>query len=199
MYLNYMKYFVGLLCVLCFVRLPAQNAHTQLQKVQDSLRQLKVDTFLVYTIECLGSGYIDTCNPVAQYLFWRKGGKSFVKKFNQCHTYQAWQIIENDPLIFSISNKANILKEKIKTPVYFIHGDGSMGDEVSAFTDHDCYDDVTVITGTAITNKRVSEYYLNFKKFGNGRMNVNYQYNQNTALKALIDKLNLSVHKLYPQ
>lgn len=193
-----MKYICIVLCLLFFVNLPAQNVSTQIEKVQDSLRKMKVDTFLVYNIECVGSVYFDSCNGFNKYLFWRQSGKSFIEKVNVCLHYHAEQIDVDDPLMFFFNNRVRIVKEEIKTPVYTVQGRNGKSDKFSVFIDHTCFDELTITTGTVTIKKSVSEFNLNLKKFDNGKMNINYKYNQGTVLKTLVDKADSCIKKFYP-
>jgi len=113
--------------------------------------------------------------------------------------YDVVAVTVDNPLAYFVGNKTKIEKEEIKIPVYYIRGDGSKSDEISAFTQHDCFHEVTMIIGSSATHKGVSEFSLNYKKFENGRMNINYSYNQSTALKVLISKANSAIKKLAAQ
>jgi len=179
------------------------NKHSErdLKKMIDSLTRIEaVDTFLNYSLTCIGGMRIDTCNyydPL--YLFWTQDGKTFLKKFDDCQFYKSVLLDSTNPLKFYMTYKSQINREQIKPPTYIQSKKGNVVTEISSSIDHTCYYEMTFIINSEKTFKRVSDYDLNFIKFDNGKKNMYYNYNRQTKLKSLIDKIDELLKQLYGQ
>ncbi|KAA9035542.1 hypothetical protein FW778_21535 [Ginsengibacter hankyongi] len=175
-----------------------KESEQALKQMIDSLNHNEaVDTFLNYSLTCIGGMRLDTCNYYdAEYLFWIEGEKTFLKKFDGCGFYKSLPLDSIDPLTFYLTHKNQIDKEQIKPPTYIQSKKGNVVTEISSTIDHTCYYEMTFIINGDKVFKRVSDYDLNFIRFDNGKKNIYYNYNRQTKLKSLIDKIDeLLKHK----
>jgi hypothetical protein len=164
---------------------------------QDSLIKNSVDTLLNYTLECAGYYSIDTCNFFdAHYIFWKQHDKTYLQRFDDCNIYKAILLDIINPLTFYIAQKKKIDYEIIYGPTYVESKHGDTVITIEQSIDHTCWHEMTFLTKKKRVIKNVSEYYLAFRKFENGRKNMYYNYNQRTQLKELIEQIKKLVEKL---
>ena len=186
--------------IFCFYSLTAQSIDTRINKKIDSLRNIGVDTFLVYHINCVGSIIIsnDKCTITeTKFLWWTQMSATYVQIFDNCYSYS---VIKNDTLkslTFYINNKYQIDNETIKQAEnrkvisYKRNGKKYKREEVRYSTvDHSCHDIFKFMVDTTIITKDCDNYDLQFKQFDDGLPNTNWEYNQATKLKVLIDIIN---------
>jgi hypothetical protein len=163
------------------------------QRIEIFTRDLKLDTFLIYSFPCSGGMSFDSCaTEETHYLFWVQNGKYYVKKFEYCHVFQSVIIDTSGILPFYFSNAHIIDKETIKPPTYYKIRKSKTGFDtlrMSSFVDHSCYHELSFHIKNRIVRKTVDIYDLDFAKFDSGERNIYYRYNQRTKLKALIDKI----------
>jgi hypothetical protein len=156
----------------------------------DSLNHTEADTFLIYSLECLGGMRLDTGNYYdPQYLFWKQKGNIFLKKFDDCKLYKAVLLDSLNPLTFYLVHKNQIDREEIKNPTYLQSRRGNVVTEITSTIDHTCFYEMTFLFNGEKKFKRASDYDLTFIKFDNRKRNIYYKYNQQTKLKLLIDKI----------
>jgi hypothetical protein len=170
----------------------------KIQKQIDSSKILGVDTFLVYNLYCNGVMMsVDTCTyEESQYLLWTHQNKYYIKKFDYCRTYKPILLDTINPLLFYISNKTRINKEKIKMPTYVQSRKGNAETIITSTMNHTCFYKMAFQIGSSNMIKSVSDYDLTFATFDNGKKNMYYTYNQKTKLKELIGQLTKLVGEL---
>lgn len=166
------------------------SVEKRLKTFQDSLKQNNIDTFLNYSMVCLGGVYPpDTCNFFDNsYLFWKQNGITFLQKFDGCKFYKSVVLDTINPLTFYIAQHKKIDGEKIYHPTYVQSKHGNTVTTIEETIDHTCFYEMTCFIKKKKIFKSVSEYDLTLKKFDNGRKNIYYNYNQQTQLKILIDQ-----------
>ena len=87
------------------------NTHIEehLKQMLDSLRHAESETFLIYSLKCVGGMRIDTCNYFdTEYLFWKQNKNTFLQKFNDCKFYKPVLLDSLNPLTFYLSHKDQI-------------------------------------------------------------------------------------------
>jgi hypothetical protein len=186
------KKFVLLFTLFLTISLNAQVVDDNVQKQIVILKQVNVDTFLIYSLSCNG-GLIpfDTCAyEETQYLFWTQNLKTFLKRFDYCNDYKPIQIDSLNPLSFYFVNKLLIAQEEIKQPTYYEVKRTKKGIDTLENTitvDHSCYHKFDFILNGDTSKKVIDNFDLDYVKFDNGKKNIYYSYNQGTKQKKLID------------
>lgn len=181
-----------LLTIFLTLTLNAQVIDEKIQKQVDVLKQSKVDTFLVYSLSCNGGLIpLDTCAyEQTQYLLWTQNSRTFLRRFDYCSDYKPIQIDSLNPLSFYFTNQFLIAKEVIKQPTYYEIKRSKKGIDTLLNTitvDHSCYHQFDFIVNGDTVRKTIDNFDLNYVKFGNGKKNIYYSYNQRTKQKKLID------------
>jgi hypothetical protein len=186
------KKFVLLFTLFLTISLNAQVVDDNVQKQIVILKQVNVDTFLIYSLSCNG-GLIpfDTCAyEETQYLFWTQNLKTFLKRFDYCNDYKPIQIDSLNPLSFYFVNKLLIAQEEIKQPTYYEVKRTKKGIDTLENTitvDHSCYHKFDFILNGDTSKKVIDNFDLDYVKFDNGKKNIYYSYNQGTKQRKLID------------
>jgi hypothetical protein len=110
-----------ILCLYSSLLSKSQEIDLRISNQIDSLRKSKIDTILLYSLPCAVDlalipdfCYVDD----EQYLFYIKNDSCFLKRFDNCKTYQTL-LLDTNPLSFYFNNKAIIDKDEIKPPTYF--------------------------------------------------------------------------------
>ena len=179
----------------------AQTRYT-IWDFRDSLKLTGIDSLMVYSQECAGSApvfVIDNCfirDPY--YLMWRSNGKFYIKRFDQCHRYRLIEIDSLKPYQFYFKNKTTIDTEEIRPPTfaqYFKKGNKFIRQENIIVAEHDCVYKFFLSVNGQTSEKKVSWFNLTNKNF-DGRKNINYDRNQRTRLKELIDAIDDTVSQL---
>jgi hypothetical protein len=180
-----------------------QVIENRIQKQIDNLKLSNVDTFLIYSFACYhgeSADPFDTCTyPETQYLFWIQNTKTFLKRFDYCKTYKAIQLDTTNPIRFYLLNKRTVDKEEIKKPTCYEIRKTKKGVDTlinTSFIDHSCYHQFNFWVKNKSVKKVTDIYDLEFEKFDDGKKNIYYSYNQNTKLKALIDKISNLLQQL---
>lgn len=161
------------------------------KRVMNFRDQNKIDTFIVYSILCIGVPFSsDSCEyEKPSYLIWKKSDNYFLKKFDCLNNYPNIQLDSINPLTFYLKNKKKIEKENIKPPSYYeikkIKGkiDTSL---IFGATSHSCFHTFSFLSKGKLEEKRVDAYNIGFKKFDDGHKNIYYNYNEKTKLQYLI-------------
>ena len=176
----------------------ATDIKKRAQNFHDSLTKNNIDTVLNYTLKCVGYfTIIDTCNYFdAHYIFWKQRSKTYLQKIDDCNAYKAILLDTANPLTFYIAQKKRIDQEIIYPPAYVEYQHGDSGILIQQSIDHTCYYEMTFLINTKKKFKSVSDYDLRFKSFDNGRKNMYYNYNQQTQLKRLIEKIEQLIKQL---
>lgn len=164
-------------------------------KFIEKLRIEKIDTISVYETYSTGRAIIlknsgeeiDDCEysivPKTIYLFWKKNGKNFITKKNDCYDFATVEFTEKN-----IWETFYLNKEKIKTekPERFrLSSDGFM------MIDHSSYREFKFLT-----NKETVKQYFDLYDFlekeeytDNPRKNLSYDFNQSLKSKLVMDIL----------
>lgn len=164
------------------------------QVVGDRVNQYRtkhaIDTFLVYSLPCTGGVWLDTCDfEDPHYLFWKHNGQYFLKRFDFCKTYQTLSLDTTNPLSYYLANRSRIDKEEIRSPLYYElrrHKDTVDSIAYTLTQNHSCYHKFQFPFTKIGTYKYAGTFDLDLKYFDNGKLNLNYRYNQDTKLKVLI-------------
>ena len=172
-----------------------QVIENRVTKQIDSLRLLKVDTFLIYSFTCntggLPSDPFDTCSyEETQYLFWMQNSKTFLKRFDYCKNYEAVELDTTNPIMFYLINRRAIDNEEIKAATYYEIRRTKKGIDTligTSMVDHSYYHNFNFWIKDRSIRKTVDIYNLSFEKFENGKRSIYYNYNQRTKLKGVID------------
>jgi len=165
-----------------------QTIDIRIQKEIDTLRLAHVDTFLIYSVPCVGCERIvslDTCSYEEEpwYLLWKKSTNYYLQKFDFCKNYKPILLDTLNPLSFYLMYGSKIDKEEIKPPTYL----KSKNIAISSSVDHTWFYEMTFLLKDKKVFKKVSHYDLTFTTFDNGRKNMYALYNQHTRLKKLIE------------
>jgi hypothetical protein len=170
----------------------------RIQKEIEILKVAQVDTFLIYSVPCVGCESIvslDTCLYEEQpwYLLWKQSTNYYLKKIDFCKNYNSILLDTLNPLSFYLANSSKIAGEEIKPPKYM----KSKNVAISSSVDHTWFYELTFLVKGKKVFKKVSHYDLTFFAFDNGRKNMYAYYNQHTKLKKLIELIDqLDAEKL---
>jgi hypothetical protein len=170
----------------------SSNGQMVKDDIESFIKVRAIDTFLIYYQPCIGYSYpADTCQPKdTHYLLWKESNEYFAKKFQTCYTSNSNSIDIKNPLAYYIANRQTINDEEIKQPTYLKSVKKRKTiDTIMVITaiDHSCHYKFMFGLNGVVTKKSADEFDLNFIKFDTGEMNINYEYNQKTKLKKLID------------
>jgi len=169
-------------------------------RVAQFISSHSIDTFLVYSVPCSGSVYLDSCQyDDPHFLFFKKKDNYYLKRFDYCTTYQPLLLDANNPLTYYLEDKAVIDTEEIKPPTYIeVKKKRNKVDSLLTISSvsHSCYYKFQLSFGKEPVYKYANSYDLEFKVFDNGKDNMYYTYNQQTKLKALIDLTSLLIKNL---
>lgn len=169
-------------------------------KFIDKLRIEKIDTISVYQTYSTGGAIllknpgeeIDDCEysivPKTIYLFWKKNGKNFITKKNDCYDYATVEFSEKNIWETFYLNKEKIKSEK---PDRF-----RISNEEFMVIDHSSYREFKFLT-----NKETVEQFFDLYDFlekeeykDNPEKNLSYNFNQSLKSKVVMDILqNLSM------
>lgn len=163
-------------------------------KIEAFLKKESIDSFLIYSYPCIGYQEIsDTCSARNErYLLWIKNNRYYIKQYKECNISTSVILKSNNPLDFYINNKQIIDTEIIKPPEHYEYQKNKAGFDtlfVRISVDHSCFHTFRFSLGNQIVNKSADIFDLNYPKFDNGEKNINYDYNEATKFKALIDQL----------
>jgi len=97
-----------IILILTFCVTPPSNGQTidtRIRKEIDILRQSHIDTFLIYSVPCVGCETIvsdDTCSNEEQswYLLWKKSTIYYLQKFDFCKNYKPVLLDTLNALLF---------------------------------------------------------------------------------------------------
>lgn len=159
---------------------------------RDSLKSAGIDSLIIYSKECKGESLfvMDSCHwQQPYYLMWQTNGKFYIKKFELCYKHRTLQLDSLKPYQFYFDNKKVIDVEEISTPAYIQYkkkGNRLIKEEIHTEVDHDCFFNFSFSIGPDITEKNVSQFNLTTKDFKEGK-NINYNKNQKTKLKNLVE------------
>ena len=169
-----------------------------------SLKEQGVNTIISFHPYCVGciTTWSDTSKSAChsadlQYLIWTKDNQNFIQLFDQCYEYQPLIGVVTHFIAIYDEHLQEILKEEIKPVAYNILVDGKEQIFESSI-DHDFHHDFLFYLETGKVAKPMQDYYLNNRFEGDFSnrpntaskpINVNYQYNQKTYLKKLLDEL----------
>lgn len=184
----------------------AQTADEKLNLKIDSLKGAGIDTLMIYFVDCVGyvTLHSDSCTITdSKYLWWKQNNKTLVQLFDNCYSYKEFMFDTLKSFDFYLKNKMQIDPEQIKRPEYKRvtkykkNGKSFIKEEVRYSTvDHSCHDMFKFICGSATINKDCDKYDIAFKRFDDGQPNTNWEYNQKTKLKMLIDIINKETNAL---
>jgi hypothetical protein len=155
----------------------------------DSLKTSSVDTFLLYSKSCTGCSYTDTCSKEPSiFLFYRKGGFTFVKKYSYCRQSETVQVTNPDPLNYYIQHSSSINLEEIKRPSYYQNIKKKKPPELlTVYSEHSFFHNLTFIIEGQVMTKSVDTFDLETETLSGGKRNIFFNRNQNTKVKSLID------------
>ncbi|HTE27748.1 hypothetical protein [Flavitalea sp.] len=160
-------------------------------RVEKYVVEQAIDSFIIYSFSCGGCISFDSCEyETSQYLFWEQNGNYYLKRFDYCKTYKHFLLDTLNPFNFFLKNRKVIDKEEIKQPTYFeVKKNRGKVDSltVTSTIDHTWYHSFAIPVQRKLEYIYASIYDLDFNEFDNGKKNINYDYNQATKLKALID------------
>jgi hypothetical protein len=127
-----------------------------------------------------------------------KGKKHFIKQFQTCRISISTPY--ENPLSLYIAKWEVIKNEEIKPPTYYEYRKKKKGIDTIMITksvNHSCHHSFSFIIGSSAVDKSADTFDLDYSKFDTGQININYEYNQRTELKALIAQLLslLNVHQ----
>jgi hypothetical protein len=165
-----------------------QTIDDRVQKEIETLKLSQVDTFLIYSIPCVGCEPIislDTCSYEEQpwYLLWKQSGNYYLKKIDFCKSHKPTLVDTLNPLSFYLANSTKIDREEIKPPTYM----KSKNVAISSTVDHTWFYEMIFLIKDKKVFKKISHYDLTFSAFDNGRKSIYAYYNQHTKLKKLVE------------
>lgn len=159
---------------------------------RDSLKSAGIDSLIIYSKECKGESLfvMDSCHwQQPHYLMWQANGSFYIKKFELCYKHKTLLLDSLKPYQFYFDNKKVIDSEEISKPAYIQYqkkGNRLTKEVINIEVDHDCFFNFSFSIGADIIEKNVSQFNLTTKDFKEGK-NINYNKNQKTKLKNLIE------------
>lgn len=158
------------------------------EKIED-LQKKKIDTLIVFNEDCIGCYGIQKVvnyNCIAEepkYIFWIKDGATFKQKFDGCTNFEEMKMKNQDFFKIAQKNSSKIRTENIKPPEHKV----TKNKVIALIVDHYAYYDFEFYFGSKIFKKRIIDYYLTTKMIGKKEPNDNFNYNQKSILKRLLD------------
>jgi hypothetical protein len=161
-----------------------------LQKELDSLKGQNIDTVLVYSSYYTGTSMIelDSLSPDSCYIddnktnfiFWVKNREIYLKRIDNCFEYQQIRLnqFHSFNLIFSDFQK---FKEEVIKKIVF------KGRKRKSFIMlHGTYEQISLHFNKDTIYKSYYGYYMTMDRSRDNRININFQYNNQTTLKKVV-------------
>ena len=186
---------IGLLifCYLLIYSVELKSQHIVDDRIKNEINQMKVDTALVYSITCVGCSILDSCKKEAShYLFWKKNGLFYIKRYDYCKSYNKIELSKKNPLTFCLQNMQIIKKEKIKPPTYqkiVENGDKVDTQLIAHYGDDSDYYDFSVFLKEKVFKIHFDVNNVVEQFDTNGKRNIYYNSNRKTKLFALVNKI----------
>ena len=167
-----------------------QEITVKINETIDSLKQLQVDTLLIYKNYCVGCDFNEPCRfEPSMFLFWKQNGQTLLKKFSNCERIQEILVINDSPLDFYSKHKATINSEKIEPPTYYEITKRNKKMDTTVWTqhvDHSTFYDFQFILNGLYVELSIDAFDLETKSMSHNKMNVFYERNNATKTKELI-------------
>ena len=214
-----MKRYLSLLIVALLTFISNVKAQMPLMKsVTDKVNALKqsgVDTIITYHPYCIGcilTGISDSSkcfHNFRQYIIWKKDGEGYIQLFDECYTYLFQK--PTNALINLLSKNVGEMVQEIILPVEFEKLHNGKLERFTSWIDHSDHLDLIFYIDGEIINKPVDGYHLdtrweddylrspadaNTTPPAGKAVNLNYDKNQHTYLKKLIDLLGLEITRM---
>lgn len=194
-----MKPITCLLACLLLIPLYAKSQNLVEKQAIGFIKTLKakgVNTIVSYHPYCVGNELIisDTTKCQASdtyYVIWSNKKKNFVRRFDDCKTYQDSSNSANNIFKLLSAHFSQIKKERIKgVSVWEMYKGKRQLMEI--MRDHSCHGDFTFYIHSDSIIKRIDYFDLETKFISTSSediqkpQNINYEYNQRTYLKHLL-------------
>src|SRR5687768_10220506 len=86
-------------------------------RIEKEIGRLNIDTTLIYSFNCVGCSTSDSCSKEqSHYLFWKKNGRYYVKRFDYCKDFATLTSAADNPLGIYINDNESINTEEIRPP-----------------------------------------------------------------------------------
>ncbi len=162
----------------------------------DFLKSKGIDTICVYKNYCIGCLYIrkkgepicsSNQNYFPTYIIWRDKGVTYLTKKDACFDYSEVKTKGASIFQYYCDNEKEIKKFTLKPPEYkeIVNGEEIIHSED---VDHSLFNEIRFyLNGDSLT-KTIKLFYLS-QKAGPSADNLNYQFNINSKLIVLNDKI----------
>jgi len=182
----------------------SQDVDSKIERRIKELRKNKVDTFVIYSVNCIGSRprktNRDSCYLVqTKRLFWVKNGIFFIQKFTNCDTFKEEKLETSNFLKAVLSNFDSIKNAEILPVEHYERDSLGLIDRTklvtSSIIDHSCITQFVFTINKTTFSKQINQYDLDEKMIDENRANDNYELNQKSILKRIKDLVELEYWK----
>lgn len=192
--------FLGTFCLVF-----SQDVNSKIERRIKELRKNKVDTFVIYSVNCI-TGWRphkikkDSCYLVeTKRLFWVKNGLFFLQKFTNCETCKEEKLETSNFLEAVLSNIDSIKNAEILPVEHYERDSLGVFDRSNSaggvITDHTCITKFVFTINKISFSKYIDQFELNEKMVDENRANDNYELNQKSILKRIKDLAELEYVK----
>ena len=189
---NFKKIFNAyILLFSCFCFAQNENMlsrHTEVNEFVSELYNRQIDTICDYEVFTK-----KTEAKYTQYIFWKEKGKTKLKKLETGKLYPIIDVSIEEIWHYFFSNLKTMKNEEIKSFAFMENNElidvASQANEIKEFN--------LFLNGYILKCWTESTFFQKTEKIGSQNVtNVNFEYNKNTKLKSMIDKLNEAVKNL---
>ncbi len=183
----------------------SQDVDNKIERRIRELRKNKVDTFVIYSVNCINGWRPlktkkDSCYLlVTKRLFWVKNGLFFIQKFTNCETYKEEKIETSNFFEAVLSNIDSIKNAEILPVEHYERDSLGLVDRTklvtSSIIDHSCITKFVFTINKTTFSKQINQYDLDEKKINETTTNDNYELNQKSILKRIKDLVELEYWK----
>jgi hypothetical protein len=168
----------------------AQSPEVIDSRIKNEIDRLNADALLIYSFSCNGCSSADSCNiEPTHYLFWKKEGHFFLKRFDYCRSFDEVNLASNNPLRYYLANKKTIDNEEVGK-------DKTHVSPVAAVTDYSYHHSLITRVKDETIKKIVDVNDLDAGKPDDEFDCIYCNHRRRIKTEALIDKITVFIKRL---
>lgn len=161
-------------------------------RVDRALDSLGAREYLMYCFSCTDCPAADSCaRDESRYLFWKKGSRTFVKRFDLCENFRPVKLGAANPLNYYLRHQEAFARERIAPPTYqriFRTGDRYDTVQISSSLHGSYFHHISARAQSGAFGTVVDTYYLDTQDW-DGLLNVHFESNRRTRTFGLVTRL----------
>jgi hypothetical protein len=183
----------------------SQDVDNKIETKKQELSKNKVDTFIIYSVNCITGWRTykpkkDSCYLMeTKRLFWVKNGLFYKQKFTNCETYKEEKLETSNFLKVVLDNIDSIKNAEILPVEHYERDSLGVIDRnntvISSIVDHSCITKFVFTINKTTFSKRIDQFHLDEKMVNEQYINDNYELNQKSILKTIKDLVELEKQK----